>query len=250
MKKKKTPVSQDGLNARPNWPRSGLRSIRDNGSVRGDRGNPVPYRDKLVAAATAVAAREDARWQKRRRVFDSLLIMLFVFRLVVAPRGQGYRTTLCELWEQCAAAGVALPQDEPPAASTACEAREKLDEAAFKRLHREVLAAGPECPPWKGRRILAVDGSKITLPRELAENGFRVANDSAHYPQGMVSVLYRLRDRIPVDFDLFDHENERDAALAQLDHAAEGDVIVYDRGCWSFAMALAHLERGLARAAL
>ena len=201
--------------------------------------------EALVAAATAVAAREDARWQKRRRVFDSLLIMLFVFRLVVAPRGQGYRTTLCELWEQCAAAGVALPQDEPPAASTACEAREKLDEAAFKRLHREVLAAGPECPPWKGRRILAVDGSKITLPRELAENGFRVANDSAHYPQGMVSVLYRLRDRIPVDFDLFDHENEREAALAHLDHAAEGDVIVYDRGYWSFAMALAHQERGL-----
>ena len=201
--------------------------------------------EALVAAATAVAAREDARWQKRRRVFDSLLIMLFVFRLVVAPRGQGYRTTLCELWEQCAAAGVALPQDEPPAASTACEAREKLDEAAFKRLHREVLAAGPECPPWKGRRILAVDGSKITLPRELAGNGFRVANDSAHYPQGMVSVLYRLRDRIPVDFDLFDHENEREAALAHLDHAAEGDVIVYDRGYWSFAMALAHQERGL-----
>ena len=201
--------------------------------------------EALVAAATAVAAREDARWQKRRRVFDSLLIMLFVFRLVVAPRGQGYRTTLCELWEQCAAAGVALPQDEPPAASTACEAREKLDAAAFKRLHREILAAGPECPPWKGRRILAVDGSKITLPRELAENGFRVANDGAHYPQGMVSVLYRLRDRIPVDFDLFDHESEREAALAHLDHAAEGDVIVYDRGYWSFAMALAHQERGL-----
>ena len=200
--------------------------------------------EALVAAATAVAAREDARWQKRRRVFDSLLIMLFVFRLVVAPRGQGYRTTLCELWEQCAASGVALPQDGPPAASTACAAREKLDEAAFKRLHREILAAGPECPPWKGRRILAVDGSKITLPRELAESGFRV-NDGAHYPQGMVSVLYRLRDRIPLDFDLFDHENERAAALTHLDHATEGDVIVYDRGYYSFAMALAHRERGL-----
>ena len=231
-----------------------LRGNRDAGKpkppTRSERGRSAASErrfskrfETLVAAATAVAAREDARWQKRRRVFDSLLIMLFVFRLVVAPRGQGYRTTLCELWEQCGAAGVELPQDEPPAASTACEAREKLDEAAFKRLHREVLAAGPECPPWKGRRILAVDGSKITLPRELAESGFRVS-DGAHYPQGMVSVLYRLRDRIPVDFDLFDHENEREAALTHLDHAAEGDVIVYDRGYWSFAMALAHQDRG------
>ena len=199
----------------------------------------------LVAAAVAVAAREDARWQKRRRVFDSLLIMLFVFRLVVAPRGQGYRATLCELWEQCAAAGVELPQDEPPAAATACEAREKLDEAAFKRLHRKVLAASPEGRLWKGHRILAVDGSKITLPRELAQHGYRLPNDGAHYPRGMVSVLYRLHDRLPVDFDLFNHENEREAALAHLDHAGQGDVIVHDRGYFSFAMALAHRERGL-----
>ena len=201
--------------------------------------------EALVAAAAAVAAREDARWQKRRRVFDSLLIMLFVFRLVVAPRGQGCRATLCELWEQCAAAGVELPQDEPPAAATACEAREKLDEAAFKRLHREVLAAGPEGRLWKGHRILAVDGSKITLPRELAQHGYRLPNDGAHYPRGMVSVLYRLHDRLPVDFDLFNHENEREAALAHLDHAGQGDVIVHDRGYFSFAMALAHRERGL-----
>ena len=52
--------------------------------------------------------------------------------------------------------------------------------------------------------------------------------------------MFRLNDRIPVDFDLFRHENERTAALTHLDHAAEGDVIVYDRGYFSFAMALAH----------
>ncbi len=197
----------------------------------------------LVAAATAVAAREDARWQKRRRVFDSLPVMLFALRLVAAPRGQGCRTTLCEIREQCAAAGVDLPQDEPPAASTACAAREKLDEGAFRRLHAEILATGPECPFWKGRRILAVDGSKPTLPRELAARGFRVP-DGAHHPQGMAAPC-RLRGRIPVDFDLFGHENERLAALTHLERAAEGDVIVHDRGCWSFAMALARRERGL-----
>ena len=218
---------------------------------RAERGR-APGRDRrfcrrwqaVVEAAAAVAGRCDARWQKRQRVFNSLLIMLFVLRLTAAPPGQGYRATLCELWEQCGAAGVELPQEEPPAASTACEAREKLDEAAFKELHREILANSPDAKTWKGRRILAVDGSKITLPRDLAGDGFRTA-DGAHCPQGMVSVLCRLRDRVPVDFDLFSHENERAAALTHLDHAAEGDVIVYDRGCHSFAMALAHQERGL-----
>ncbi len=196
------------------------------------------------AAATAVAARGDARWRKRRRGFDSLLIMPVVLRPVAAPRGQGYRTTLCGPWEQCAAAGVELPQDEPPAASTACAARDRPAGAAFRRLHREILARSPDCPPWKGHRCLAVDGWRIALPREPAARGFRVP-DEAHYPQGMVSVPCRLRDRIPVDLHLSAHGNGRGAALTHPRRAAEGDVIVHHRGYWSFAMALAHLERGL-----
>ena len=107
-------------------------------------------------------------------MFNSLPIMLFVLRLVAAPRGQGYRITLCELWEACQAAGVALPQTEPPAASTACEAREKFDDGALRRRRREILAHSPDGPPWKGHRILAVDGSKTTLPRELAPCGYRI----------------------------------------------------------------------------
>ncbi len=142
------------------------------------------------------------------------------------------------------AARTGLPQEEPPAAATACEAREKLDEAAFGRLHLEILAAGPECPPWKGRRILVVNGSKTALPSELAGSGFRVP-DGAHCPQGMAGVPCRLRDRVPVDFDLFDHGNEREDARAHLARAAPGDVIVHDRGCLPFAKAPARLERGL-----
>ena len=46
----------------------------------------------------------------------------------------------------------------------------------------------------------------------------------------MVSALYRLSTRIPVDFDLFTHDDERRAALTHLQHGREGDVIVYDRG--------------------
>ncbi len=141
--------------------------------------------------------------------------MLFVLRLTVTPGSQGYRTTLCVLREECAAAGVDLPQEEPPAASTA----------------------------WKGHRVLATDGPELTLPREPADRGFRVA-DGAHHPQDMVSVLHRLRDRTPVDLHLFDHGNGRQAALTHLDHAAEGDVIVHDSGYHPFAMALAHPERG------
>ena len=171
----------------------------------------------IVDAAVAVAAREDGEWRRRRRVIDSLLIILFVFRLVVAGRSQGYRATLCELWDQCRRTGIPLPQEEPPAASSICEARDKLDEAAFKRLHREVLACAPAGTPWKGRRIFAVDGSKINLPRPLADLGYRPPCEGAHYPQGLVSCLYDTGARIPVDFDLFRHGNERVAARTHLE---------------------------------
>ncbi len=166
--------------------------------------------------ATAVAEGEDVHWQNHRRVFytrRSSCSSSVCSSSVCSSRRHGYRATLCKLWEQCQQSDIALPQDEPPAASSASEAREKLDEAAFKTLHREILAHSPDDSPWKGHRIFAVDGSKITLPRELLRSGYRTPNDGAHYPQGMISTLYRLHSRMPVDVDLFGHENERAAAL-------------------------------------
>ncbi len=162
-------------------------------------------RETRVAAPAAIAERADARGQRRRRVFHRLLILRFVLRLVAASRGPGYGTMLSELREPCEAAGIELPQAEPPAASTACAAREKPDEAAFRRLHAEILTHGPEGTLWKGHRILAVDGSKITQLGELARYDYRVS-DGAHDPQGRVRALYRIHGRIPADFDRFDHE--------------------------------------------
>ena len=40
-----------------------------------------------------------------RRVLNTLLIMLFVFRLVFSKDRQGYAITLAELWDQCRALG-------------------------------------------------------------------------------------------------------------------------------------------------
>ena len=98
----------------------------------------------------------------------------------------------------------------------------------------------PRNRPNAGVSVCVLDrpSGGVPLPATAASAG-------AHYPQGLVSTLYRLNDRIPVDFDLVGHGNERQAALTHLDHAAEGDIIVYDRGYFSFAMALAHQARGL-----
>ena len=161
---------------------------------------------------------------------------------------EGYGATLAELWDQCRRQGVALPQPCPVSPSAMCAARAKVHENLFRALHAELLRRAGETamgPRWKGHRLFAVDGTKLNLPRPLVAAGYRTPSDNAHYPQGLLSCLYRLRSRIPVDFDLVAHADERKAALSHLDALADNDVVVYDRGYFSRALLCAHIARGL-----
>ena len=202
------------------------------------------WRD-LIGALTAVAAEHDRVWQVRRRVLHTLLVMLFVYRLVLSSGEQGYATTLAELWEQCRALGVALPQPDPVAASAMCRARAKVDENVFRSVHAEILKRA-SCPPaWRGHRLFAIDGSKLNLPRPLIRCGYRTPSDTSHYPQGLLSCLVQLPERIPVAFDLCAHGNERRAALDLLPALSPGDVVIYDRGYFSWELLAVHLERDM-----
>jgi hypothetical protein len=93
--------------------------------------------------------------------------------------------------------------------------------------------------------LFAVDGMKINLPRPLLRTNYAVPSDNAHYPQGLVSCLYQLKSQIPVDFDLASHNNERRMARAHLKALRPGDVVVYDRGYFSYAMLHAHKQKGV-----
>ena len=202
----------------------------------------------IIGTVIAVADDFDRQWQKRKRVLNTLLIMLFIFRLVFSKNTQGYAITIAELWDQCRTMGIPLPQATPVAASAFCTARAKLDENSFKRLHAEILRHYDRpCTDsqWKAHRIFAVDGSKINLPRQLIGCGYRTPSDNAHYPQGLLSCLYQLKSKIPMDFNLVSHADERRLARAHLSSLTANDVVVYDRGYFSYAMLYEHTERGI-----
>ena len=181
---------------------------------------------------------------KRRRILDSLIVVLFVFRLVLSRGDKGYATVLAELWGQCRKLGIALPQRDPVAASSICKARAKVHEDLFLDLHREILRRGCADRRWKGHRTFAVDGTRMNLPRPLAEAGYRAPTPGACYPLGLVSCLYRLDTGTPVDFSLSANTDERAAALAHLDALQPGDIVVFDRGYFSFALLYAVVWRG------
>ena len=202
----------------------------------------------LIGEISEVAVEFDAKWRVRRRVIDTLLVMLFIFRLVFSHNRQGYATCLDQLWAQCRDLGVRLPQPQPVSAAAMCRARAKLDEQVFKVLQQRILQrsdAERKDFLWQGHRLHAVDGSKLNLPRALLKNGYRTPNDKAHYPQGLVSCLYQLKARIPIDFELVSHGNERKVALTHLKQLGENDVVVYDRGYYSYELLHAHWLRGV-----
>ena len=120
-----------------------------------------------------------------------------------------------------------------------------MHEDLFLDLHREILRHGDDGDRWKGHRTFAIDGINMNLPRPLAEAGYPLPLTNVHYPLGLVSCLYRLETKTPVDFSLSPNADERSAALAHLDALSPGDVVVVDRGYFSFVLLHAMVSRGL-----
>jgi hypothetical protein len=195
-----------------------------------------------------VAQDYDRRWRVRKRVLGSLLLMLLIFRLVTSRNSQSYGTTIDDLWDSCDTLGLSMPQEHSVKPASFCRARLKLDECIFKRVNQEILDAyGPKASEstWHGHRLFAVDGSKLNLPRALKRFGYKTPSDNAHYPQGLLSCLYQLKSQLPYDFHLVPHTNERVCAKQHLDTLEPNDVVVYDRGYYSYVMLYQHSMAGV-----
>ena len=132
--------------------------------------------------------------------------------------------------------------------SSFCAARKKLDETVFKCANQRIIEEyGPEANQysWLGHRLFAIDGSKINLPRELLACGYSVPSDHAHYPQGLLSCLYEVPSQLPFDFDLVSHGDERKCAGQHLGVLDRDDVVVYDRGYYSYRLLYQHSKTGI-----
>ena len=202
----------------------------------------------IITTVSYVAEEFDEQWQKRKRILNTMLIMLFIFRLVFSKNKQGYAITISELWAQCRTMNIPLPQYKPVAASAFCSARAKVDPLIFKTLNTEIIHAyqtQDKTARWKTHRIFAVDGSKIHLPVQLKKQGYRTPSEHSYYPQGLLSCLYQLKSNIPTDFSLVAHEDERKVALTHLQSLEQNDIVIFDRGYFSYVMLHAIITRGL-----
>jgi len=204
---------------------------------------------KVITIIAEVAYEFDKIWQKRKRIIDSMLLIFLIFRLVYSKNSQGYGTTISDFWNNCRKMKFPLPQEKPICASAFTKARTKLDETIFKALNKRIISVYEEetnkSYQLNNQRMFAVDGSKINLPRELIEQGYKTPSDNAYYPQGLVSCLYQLKSKIPYDFDLVKHGDERKCAFLHLKALKKSDIVVYDRGYFSYAMLYYHVKAGV-----
>lgn len=134
------------------------------------------------------------------------------------------------------------------------QARMKIKPEVFKHLSQTLINEfytdnELAIKKWKKFRLLAVDGSRITLPitKELqAYYGETKNQTTTSIVQARCSVLYDLENKYVLDGELAPiSQGERAMAISHLSFCKQGDLIVYDRGYPSYDFINHHITNAL-----
>lgn len=156
--------------------------------------------------------------------------------MVADGNRRGYRHLLDGFWDEARSYGLDLPTEKPVSAASFCSARHKITSQHLRQMLQDLAAEHFDGvfaaeQHWHGRRVFAIDGTKINLQRgHDLERAFGIP-DGAYCPQLLLSVLLDVCARAPVDLvvDSF-ASSERDQLFEMLPSLQGGDVLVLDRG--------------------
>ena len=145
------------------------------------------------------AKKYDQIWRRRSRKIDSKFLINFILN-ILSSKNQGYAIILNKMWNVYISKNIEFPQAKVFSQSSLCEARQKLPEEIFKDLNSNLIKEFEKDKTKsfliENHRIFAVDGSKVTLPKNLENENYKVNNQGAHYPKGLLSCIYNLKNYI------------------------------------------------------
>lgn len=173
-----------------------------------------------------LCSRLDTKWVVRARKLKTLEII----RLLLLQVENSSRSATMAVAQLIHILGSARSQIS---ASAFSQARSRMHWSYIRELfHYAVTFHQTHVPQdlWKGRRVFAIDGTRLTVPNGFIKKKYIRPAKNAHYPQAMVTVLYQLKAGIPHDAQFCRHFDERRAALHHLKYLCAGDVVVVDRG--------------------
>lgn len=134
------------------------------------------------------------------------------------------------------------------------QTRNKIKPEVFQRLSEVLITEfytdnEASVKLWKGLRLLAVDGSRLTIPdtKELRSfYGVSKNQTKTSVPQARISVLYDVLNNYIIDGEIAPLKvGEKTLALNHLTHTKTKDLVIYDRGYPSFELIHTHLESGI-----
>jgi len=190
----------------------------------------------IFSNSGCTAFRREARDFSRGGILSPELLTTLLIYMVADGGRRGYQLLLDGFWDEAATFGFPLPTDRAITAASFCAARPKITPELLQHSLREVAAstfdsAFGSLRRWHGRRIFAVDGTKVNLQRgEELERAFGIP-DGAYCPQVLTSIMLDVCAKAPVDVEVSGFaSSERDHLLLMLPSLEPGDVIVLDRG--------------------
>ncbi len=205
--------------------------------------------EKIQYEIALICKRIDTDELKQSRQVNALTMILAIYRIVFANNFRSYDSVLCDLIDNADSHGIKLSFREKLLPTTFCEARKRFKAETFKEINSRALNIYEQHIDkrkdylWKGRRIFAVDGSKINLPRETMnedKGNYRLPCKHAFYPQGLLSCIYRLKVKVTYDVTFSNTMDEQSEAITHLKALKPGDVVIYDRGYISYALLYWH----------
>jgi len=162
----------------------------------------------------------------------------------------GYSRLCAAFWDECRSFDIALPIEDAVSGSAFCQARAKLSNAFLRAVLHQVSDAHdrsfPDLSRWRGRRVFAMDGSRVNVQRSHELHRKFGAPGGAHCPQILISTLINVFSDVPSDVVVAPNAtSERELLLQHLDRLSPGDVLLLDRGYPSFEILRILSERGI-----
>ena len=163
---------------------------------------------------------------------------------------RGYRHLLDQFWDDAKDHGIPLPCDQPVSAAAFCKARRKLKPMAVRSLQQRVIDEFEQTHGshhrFKGRRVMAVDGAKVSLQRSPELIATFGVPHGGHCPQILLSTLFDVVAKMPIDATVSRYDgSENDDLVALLPHLKLGDILVLDRGYPSYKLIAKLLATGV-----
>ncbi len=207
----------------------------------------------LLPASIQPQDKFDPRHFQRNRTFTVDFLAFTLLYLISDQNNFGYQHILETLWQELRTQKMVDDSDPAPRKSSLCKARRKLPAKYIKDMFTRTIQKSRQLGPkrlWKGRRLFAIDGTTVTLPRskELKQAfGCHTSKEGeAHYPQALLVELFNVLTDEVCEFTLSPvNTSERKQALLLLDQLEAGDIVLEDRGYPSWALFWEHQKRGV-----